>query len=213
MQRVVISLISLVSLGLVVSAYFTMRDLPSSGGEKSLETQRVQSQKSVVLNESKLDEIRTLRSANSKEDAASENSQSKSTSYAQDQKESFEKSSDRLSGKQLQLQSKLLDEKIKRLRRVQDEVDGDLSNLRKKRAQKIEKLVKSVEEMRSESAAEFMEVLSQDLAIAILERLSIEQSSKIMNLMSKDKLAQLAEAFVGIKPSRDVANDNKEDAQ
>jgi flagellar motility protein MotE (MotC chaperone) len=213
MRRIVISTTTLISLSLVVAAYFTVIEPRLNEEEKNLKSQSVRSKQTKILDQKRfekgfqqVDQIKTLQSADEPGEEGAKNSLNE-----QEAQNNFDKSAERLTRKQLQLQSKLLDEKIKRLRKVQDEVDGDLSNLRKRRAQKIEKLVKSVEEMRSESAAEFMEVLSQDLAIAILERLSIEQSSKIMNLMSKDKLAQLAEAFVGIKGSRDVAGQRSKD--
>jgi len=101
--------------------------------------------------------------------------------------------------RQMELQSHLIQEKLKRLEEVRSQLDSDLAERRKQDSERIQKLVQVVEKMRPQAAAQFMESVSNELAIEILERLSIEKGSKIFNLIKRESLARIGERFVGME--------------
>jgi flagellar motility protein MotE (MotC chaperone) len=139
-------------------------------------------------------------SANSEEVKGAGKNAPKVTEVSENSGEKVEKSADEeLENKYLQMQNKLISEKLKRLEAVRNQLDSDLSGRIRSEEERTDKLVKVVEKMRPQAAAQFMENISSDLAISILEKLSDVKSSKIFNLMTKEKLARIGEKFVGIE--------------
>jgi flagellar motility protein MotE (MotC chaperone) len=107
--------------------------------------------------------------------------------------------------KSLEIQEKLLKEKLSRMEELNKKMAGRLEDFKKDHDGKITKLVTVVETMKPQAAAEYMENLDPDLAVAVLSKIQVAKAAKIMNLVDKKKSARLTELYTGYRDNIEPA--------
>jgi flagellar motility protein MotE (MotC chaperone) len=107
--------------------------------------------------------------------------------------------------KSLEIQEKLLKEKLHRMEELNKKMADRLDTFQKDHDGKITKLVTVVETMKPQAAAEYVENLDADLAVAILAKIQVAKAAKIMNLVDKKKSARLTEMYTGYRDSIEPA--------
>lgn len=114
----------------------------------------------------------------------------------------------------LQNEREELAERKKTLKRLEDEVDKKLDELRQQRIEleqlladkdaqelkRIQDLSKMYEKMTADKAASIFSSLEQDLAVAILATMKTKSAARILNNMDRDKAAALTTAFSTLEP-------------
>ncbi|MGZ3652281.1 MAG: MotE family protein [Bdellovibrionota bacterium] len=105
----------------------------------------------------------------------------------------------------LELQEKLLKEKLKKMEDLNRKMAERLDVFKKDHEGRIGKLVTMVEGMKPEAAARYVEALDPDLAVEILARIKEAKASKILNLVDKKMGAKLTELYTGYRESADDA--------
>ena len=93
-----------------------------------------------------------------------------------------------------------LEEGLKRLESVRDEIAKAESFKKKDSEEKVGKLVETIQGMSPKSAAQLLAGIDSQLAVATMSRISTERLSKIMNVMEPEKSSRLSELLVGVGP-------------
>ena len=103
----------------------------------------------------------------------------------------------------LELQEKLLKEKLKKMEDLSHKMAERLDVFKKDHEGRIGKLVTVVEGMKPDAAARYVEALDPDLAVEILARIKEAKASKILNLVDKKMGARLTELYTGYREAID----------
>lgn len=106
--------------------------------------------------------------------------------------------------KALDVQEKILQDKLRKMEDLNRRMAEKLDGFKKEHEDKVAKLVTVVETMKPAAAAEYVENLDSDLAVAILARMQVARAAKIMNLVDKKKSARLTELYTGYRSGEPV---------
>jgi flagellar motility protein MotE (MotC chaperone) len=104
-------------------------------------------------------------------------------------------------------QKRAIEEEVKRLSVLRDEIEKLQGAVKKANEEKVQKVVETLESMPPKGAAQMMAALDESLAVSAMPRLSTQKLAKILNLMSPDRSARLAEKLAGIVKSRSTSSE------
>jgi flagellar motility protein MotE (MotC chaperone) len=98
----------------------------------------------------------------------------------------------------LAAREKALDEELKRVAQVRDEITRLEGANKKDHEEKVAKLVETLETMSPKAASQMVAQLDEGLAVAAIARMSTPRLAKILNVMEPAKSSRLTETMAGV---------------
>ncbi len=100
---------------------------------------------------------------------------------------------------ELQQQRVMLEDKIKQLEKVRQNIGAVLKEKTVSDSEKVDRLVEFYSNMKPQNAAKVFEELNENLAVEVLTRIKKKNAADIMNLIKADKAQRLSEKFAGYR--------------
>ena len=115
-------------------------------------------------------------------------------------REELEKRARELANRESELKAReeALEEQIKRISDIRDEVVKADQLKAKGSEEKVNKLVETFETMSPKASAGVMATLDETLAVAAMQKMATPKLAKIMNLMEPSKSSHLSELLAGV---------------
>lgn len=99
---------------------------------------------------------------------------------------------------ELAAQKRAVEEDVKRLTAVREEIEKLQGSLKKSGEERVAKLVETMEAMAPKGAAQLISGVDDQLAVSAMTRLSTAKLAKILPLMSPERSALLTEKMAGV---------------
>lgn len=99
-----------------------------------------------------------------------------------------------------------LEEELKKISAVRDEIEKMQSLNKKDQEEKVGKLVEAFETMSPKAAAQLLASIDEVLAVEAMGRISTQKLAKIMNIMDPGALSKLTEKLAGVTQAKKLAS-------
>lgn len=105
---------------------------------------------------------------------------------------------------ELHKQKREIDLRIKDLEKIRSEISTLFEEKIKVDEKKVKKLVDIYSNMKPQQAADALNIVNEDLAIAIMGKMKKKNTADILNLLPPDKAKRLSEVFAGYNRQQDL---------
>ena len=110
-----------------------------------------------------------------------------------------------LSARETELKARegALGDEMAKLQATRDEIAGLESSQKKENADKVAKIVQTIEGMSPKAAAQMLSALDDGLAVEAISQMSTAKLSKVMNTLDPKRAAKLTELLAGVVRAKD----------
>ncbi|MEK7690654.1 MAG: hypothetical protein AAB425_06510, partial [Bdellovibrionota bacterium] len=100
--------------------------------------------------------------------------------------------------KEIALKERALDEELRKLKDLKDDILASRETQGKLKAENIERLGQTLETMIPKISSQILVTIDEGLAVAAMEKVSAPKLAKIMNVIDPDKATRLLERLAGV---------------